>query len=100
MTIAVQDNPTTPFKAVHAIFNKATLARQCNLAEADQEAVEGLIAPLFEAVLSAPVMSLGDVAAKAEAIVSEYGDANCIPTHMVETLITDLRGLAGSSVVD
>lgn len=100
MIIEVQDRTTAPFKAAHAIFSKATLARRCSLPEPDQEAVEDLIAPLFEAMLHTPVVSLDDLTAKVEAIISEYGQGDCIPSRMVTALIADITKLAGANPLD
>ena len=100
MTIAVQHQPTARFKASHRIFSNAILARKGILADSDREAIEDLIDPLFQSMLAVPVGSLEDVAIKAEAIVAEYGEANCVPTYMVTTLVADMLALAGPSPVD
>ena len=41
-----------------------------------------------------------DLLAKLKAIIAEYGEANVIPTYMVEAIATDLQSLLCSSGVD
>lgn len=74
-------------------YRLAASLRRCGLSEDETDAVEAIVEPMFIEVMKAPAFSAGDVVAKGEAILIEFGEGE-VPPVMIGALLDDMRRLA------
>lgn len=72
-------------------YKVATGLRHRGMSDDEIAIVDSKIDPLFEMICTLPARSPTQLLAKAETILSEYGELDTIPTRMFRSLVSDLR---------
>lgn len=79
-------------RALSDYRNSLTLRRR-DMSDDEVDAADRIIDPLFHEVVKSRPFSPGDVVAKGEAMIREYGGCGELAVEFVEVLLSDLRRL-------
>ena len=83
---------TGQFQHALTVYNTARSIRRPGMTDDETDAAELIIEPTFATVIKSRAFSPGEVAAKGEAILHEYGEGE-IPACLVRVMVDDLRGM-------